>query len=70
MSDIIKGYCMKCKEKNEMKNVEFIVMKNGCKRASGNCMHCNCKVSAMMKKNKEVDNKEAEQYIQRKTYGL
>ena len=34
------GYCMKCKEKREMKDTEEVTMKNGRKAIKGKCSTC------------------------------
>lgn len=34
------GYCVKCKEKREMKDVQQVTMKNGRKAAKGKCSKC------------------------------
>jgi len=34
------AYCVKCKEKREMKDTEQVVMKNGRKAIKGKCTHC------------------------------
>lgn len=34
------AYCVKCKEKREMKDTEQVVMKNGRKAVKGKCTHC------------------------------
>ncbi|MCD6398316.1 MAG: hypothetical protein J7L08_00140 [Candidatus Aenigmarchaeota archaeon] len=45
-----EGYCVKCKQKREMKDVEIITMKNGVKRASGICTVCGTKMSKIIGK--------------------
>ena len=46
------GYCVKCKEKREMKNEEIVVMENkrvpGLKRIKGNCTVCNTNMSKII----------------------
>jgi hypothetical protein len=44
------GYCMRCKAKKEMKNVETKVSKRGVKMGTGNCPVCNTKMSVMLGK--------------------
>lgn len=44
------GYCMKCKTKREMVNVEFITTKTGNKAAKGQCKKCNTNMYAMLPK--------------------
>jgi len=34
------AYCVKCKEKREMKDTEQVVMKNGRKAVKGKCTVC------------------------------
>jgi len=34
------GYCVKCKEKREMNDVQEVTMKNGRKAAKGKCSTC------------------------------
>ncbi|PIO07653.1 hypothetical protein COU59_03015 [Candidatus Pacearchaeota archaeon CG10_big_fil_rev_8_21_14_0_10_34_12] len=53
---MVKGYCVKCKEKG--REMKFPVIKQtarGGYMAQGNCSSCNTKMSAMMSK----DNAEA-----------
>lgn len=35
-----KGYCVKCKEKREMKDTKEVTMKNGRKAMKGKCVTC------------------------------
>jgi hypothetical protein len=35
-----QGYCMKCKEKRDMKDTEEVTMKNGRKALKGKCTVC------------------------------
>jgi len=35
-----QGYCMKCKEKRDMKDTEEVTMKNGRKAMKGKCTVC------------------------------
>jgi hypothetical protein len=35
-----KGYCVKCKDKKEMKNEEKVTMKNGRSAVKGKCSTC------------------------------
>lgn len=44
------GYCVKCREKREMQNVEPIVMKNGRHAEKGTCSTCSCKMFKIVKK--------------------
>ena len=34
------GYCVKCKEKKEMKDTQNVTMKNGRKAMKGKCTSC------------------------------
>ncbi len=36
----MEAYCMKCKEKREMKDAKEVSMKNGKKAMSGDCSSC------------------------------
>ena len=47
---MVEGYCMKCKEKREMKDVEEVVMKNGMKAAKGICTTCGTKMFKILGK--------------------
>lgn len=46
------GYCLRCKEKKQMNEVEIIEMKNGLKRAKGVCHRCGTKISKILPKQK------------------
>ena len=50
----MEGYCVKCKKKQEMKNVKEVTMKGkgGSKRraARGNCSVCDCKMYKILGK--------------------
>ncbi len=37
---VMEAYCMKCKTKQEMKNTEQIIMKNGRPAMKGSCSVC------------------------------
>jgi Zn finger protein HypA/HybF involved in hydrogenase expression len=39
-----EGYCVKCKEKREMKEPEEVVMKNKMKAMKGTCPKCGTKI--------------------------
>lgn len=41
---MVEAYCMKCKAKKEMKNVEKVTMKNGRPAMKGNCPNCDTKM--------------------------
>lgn len=36
----MEGYCVKCKEKREIKNSNEVTMKNGRKAMKGECPNC------------------------------
>jgi len=40
----MEGYCMKCKEKREMKDVKAVTMKNGKPANEGVCPTCGTKI--------------------------
>jgi hypothetical protein len=41
---VVTGYCMKCKEKRDMDNVEEVTMKNGKPARKGTCPECSTKM--------------------------
>ena len=41
---MVEGYCMKCKAKREMKDIEEVTMKNGRKAYRGVCPVCGTKM--------------------------
>ena len=41
----MEGYCVKCRAKRTMKNVQQITLKNGRPAAQGQCEVCNTKVT-------------------------
>ena len=45
-----QGYCMKCKTKKEMSNVQEVIMKNGRKANKGICPDCSTKMFCILKK--------------------
>lgn len=47
---MVKGYCVKCKEKRDMKNPEIKQTARGGYMAQGNCTVCGTRMSAMMSK--------------------
>ncbi|MBM3228417.1 hypothetical protein FJZ20_00830 [Candidatus Pacearchaeota archaeon] len=48
---MVKGYCVKCKEKGkEMKSVEIVQTVRGGYMAKGTCSSCGTKMSVMMSK--------------------
>ncbi len=47
---MVKGYCVKCKEKREMKNPEIVQTARGGYMAKGTCSTCGTKMCAMLSK--------------------
>ncbi len=45
-----EGYCVKCKEKQEMKDPEEVIMKNNMKAMKGICGKCGTKIFKIMGK--------------------
>ncbi len=45
-----EGYCVKCKEKREIKNPDEVVMKNKMKAMKGTCAKCGTKVFRILGK--------------------
>ena len=45
-----EGYCVKCKEKREMKDPEEVIMKNKMKAMTGTCTTCGTKIFKIMGK--------------------
>ncbi len=41
---MVKGYCVRCKETREMKDLEPFTMKNDRKATKGKCSVCDCKM--------------------------
>ncbi|TGV04232.1 DUF5679 domain-containing protein [Flavivirga rizhaonensis] len=39
-TEIMEGYCVKCKSKKEIKNASEVTMKNGRKAMKGSCPTC------------------------------
>jgi len=44
IDDYMEAYCMKCKQKREMKDPKEVTMKNGKKANSGTCPVCGTKM--------------------------
>ncbi len=40
----MEAYCVKCKQKKEMKDAKAVTMKNGKKAATGTCPTCGTKM--------------------------
>lgn len=47
---MVKGHCMKCKDKREMKEAEITQTSRGGYMAKGICTKCSTKMCAMMSK--------------------
>ena len=45
----MQGYCMKCREKRDMKDVQHVTLKNGREARQGTCAVCGTKVTVMGK---------------------
>lgn len=43
----MQGYCMKCREKREMKDPKEVTLKNGRQARQGACKVCGTKVTVM-----------------------
>jgi len=46
------SYCVKCKTKREMKNVEVVTKENGRRQAKGVCSVCGTKMNLFLKSEK------------------
>ena len=49
------SYCLKCKDKKEMNNVQLKTNKRGIKYLQGNCKDCNCKTNCFIKNDSKID---------------
>lgn len=49
------SYCLKCKNKKEMKNPTIKTNKKGNRYLSGNCVDCNCKMNKFLKKDSKIE---------------
>ena len=45
-----EGYCMKCKKKQEMKNISYITTKRGSPACKGQCKKCDTNMYAILPK--------------------
>jgi len=45
----MEGYCVKCKEKKQMKDPKDVTLKNGQKAVQGTCPDCGTKMFVMTK---------------------
>jgi hypothetical protein len=43
----MQGYCMKCREKQDLKDVQQVTLKNGRAARQGTCSVCGTKVTVM-----------------------
>ena len=50
MENKIIGYCVKCRQKKEMRNTQEIVMKNKRRAIKGNCIACGTKMFRILGK--------------------
>ena len=41
------GYCLKCREKREMREVQQVTLKNGGEARQGTCAVCGTKITVM-----------------------
>ena len=49
------SYCLKCKNKKEMTNVQLKTNKKGVKYLQSNCKDCNCKMNKFISSNTKID---------------
>lgn len=47
---MVQGFCVKCKEKREMKDTEEVVMKNKRRALKGKCSKCGTKMFRILGK--------------------
>ncbi len=52
--NIVRAYCLKCKDKKELFNGRILTNKRGLKYIQGNC-ECGCKVNKFLKKDTKID---------------
>ncbi len=45
--DTMQGYCLKCREKREIKDVQAVTLKNGRAARQGTCAVCGTKITVM-----------------------
>jgi hypothetical protein len=43
----MQGYCMKCREKRDLKDAQAVTLKNGRAATQGTCASCGTKVTVM-----------------------
>ena len=51
------GYCVKCKEKREMKDAEEVTMKNGRRAMKGKCSTCGTGMYKILGNKKKAEDK-------------
>jgi hypothetical protein len=49
----MQGYCVRCRQKRDLKDCKIIQTKNGKEATSGLCCECGCKVIVFSKKGAE-----------------
>jgi len=52
MEEKVLGRCMKCKVQKEMKNVNYVTMKNGRSAVKGQCVLCGTNMFRILGKTK------------------
>ena len=45
--DAMQGYCLKCREKRDMNDVQRVTLKNGREAQQGTCAVCGTKITVM-----------------------
>ena len=50
---MVSGYCMKCKQRQDMVNTENVVTKNGNNAVKGQCKKCGTNMFVILPKSKE-----------------
>ena len=61
-----EAYCMKCKSKQPISNIEHVTTANGAKAMKGNCSKCNGNVYAMVKSIKATESKKSKKMTKSK----
>ena len=46
---LMEGFCLKCRQKREVKNAEQVVLKNGRPATQGSCPVCGTKITVIGK---------------------
>ena len=52
---MVTGYCVKCKDKREMKDAEEVISKNKMIMSQGNCEVCGCRMCKIIGKTPKKD---------------